>query len=1106
MDFSEVESKIATADHEVDDKTEDSADKPNTDKNEKPILSEMDQEGKDLLQSDISVDIKEVDVVFDKFQMNESCGNVVSPLKKDGDSVSKNTSGPQEEKGGSLEIFDATTEAIVKDNHGQKVADIVADESGGNEQNTAESVRGLVKSLSNICCENTVTTPPKDNESKSIQEQIIEQGNNEELEFYIPNVGINDDEDNENVVADTIGADKVQVNEKSEVLQNQPIQSCNLFSSGNIADEIEKSRSQNETIVQQQNEPQILPYPPGFEPEENIENQHVQQPNQQQQQLLDEDTDYAGDSASTIAENEKAPSLDVQPTESFDSAMDKYFTKFLETDSSHLDVEEIKSFASKVPSGFTVSEDRYPTLFKALFKVKEISNKAVSDGILAVLKKLFCNLDYNKFLVQFWSCDRIKNRKKGPIGFSFTSATLVLSGNLPRDEREITRINEKAIEAAWSMLLDIDSTVKNMMEHAVTNKAMNPFYTAVFRKLRCLGEYMICIDGKNLPIFFHFYRRSFGDSEGNKLVISLILMANVCKSPKGKTDGSLMKPNFAFHEIMTHLVRDDEKHEKYMLALKQFFSQTDGFELKMEWKSQSADFENPAVFFKSFIKYYNRKQTIVENNNVFFIFKEFENSLTQVEMKIENLEKLDDNLEVDWPFVYKIVDLLGIQKFQHKIPSSLFMILPEEAMGKFSFYSDEEPSLEKALTAIVELHFVTARKIPDALYKNLWAYYSPSDKDMMDIFASSIIAAYNNLKSTIDVKFGLQFTDFLVQICTVCLRPDFVQCITRTYTTDFAFINANSYLIVIVRTLRALVEKQVVNRGKIAFKSFSPFFYSLINLFKSSCTEKFGQIRDDTRGTWSPWRRGSAECMADEMSMAINHLLNVVQKDLYYVFDQTFSHGSSFIDVMIFLCKQRKYYGVNHPKFDVVLLEKIPNFYEPPAPQRTVQGQSNFSRNQENRNDDYGQRQTYQNRGGYGYAPRGRGYSSYRVYDEPQQNYDQNGRYQQQRGYSGFSGSTSENDRQNRNQVGYQGRGNELETPPNNGYSGFSGGASGNDNQNGRGRDGGGEAEAPPNRGYNGYRQSRGRGGGSRGNGGGGGTPATETIPPEHLEQFDWMD
>uniref|UniRef100_A0A914PX28 Uncharacterized protein n=1 Tax=Panagrolaimus davidi TaxID=227884 RepID=A0A914PX28_9BILA len=242
----------------------------------------------------------------------------------------------------------------------------------------------------------------------------------------------------------------------------------------------------------------------------------------------------------------------VQLNDSFNPIFDEYFTKFLETESTNLEITAIQSFAETIPTDFIVSEDRYPILFKVLFKIKEISNKTIFDESLTVLKKLFWNLDYNKFLVQFWGCDEFKNRENGPIGFSFTegSATIVLTGNLPKHERDVSKVDEKAVEAAWSMLLDVEATVTKMLENSFTNKAMNPFYTAVFRKLRCLGEFMIVIDGKNLPIFFHFYYQVFGNSDGNKLITGLTLLVNVCKSPKSK----YLFVNFQFY-IKTLLFR-----------------------------------------------------------------------------------------------------------------------------------------------------------------------------------------------------------------------------------------------------------------------------------------------------------------------------------------------------------------------------------------------------------------------------------------------------------------------------------------------------------------------------------------------------------------------
>uniref|UniRef100_A0A914PPG6 Uncharacterized protein n=1 Tax=Panagrolaimus davidi TaxID=227884 RepID=A0A914PPG6_9BILA len=1078
------------------DKIEVFAAKVDVEKKKESIQPKIVQEGKDQsLKSDIGVDTKDV---------NSGTDNVlkVSDISLEGDGETKNDG---------------------------KVAALASDESQTNEQHQIQPAKGLVKSFSKTLINifsygNDVTSFNEDVDSESIRDQNVKHENNESSQFYIPNVGkvaaVEEDKKDEN-----IAADKIQVVTKNEVVQNQPIKTFNLFSSENIDAEIERSRLHNDTISQ--DEEKGHSYSPGFEPEKVNENRqqkgvHVENrvtdehaevkenptekssaPMQASETLKDEtdklqqrqqpwndnndswsdvaDNVNVGDSASKIGANENIPSNElailasepdasenVQPNDSFNLIFDEYFLKFLEIESSNLEVTAIQNFAETIPSDFIVSEDRYPILFKVLFKIKEISNKTIFDESLTVLKKLFWNLDYNKFLVQFWSCEEFKNHENGPIGFSFTegSSSMVLTGNLPKHERDDAKVNEKAVEAAWSMLLDVEATVTKMLENAFTNKAMNPFYTAVFRKLRCLGEFMIVIDGKNLPIFFYFYYQLFGNSEGNKLITGLTLLVNVCKSHKNENSSALMKPNFVLQEIMPHLICDDEKKEAYMLALKRFFDQPFDLKCEMKWNSESDDFENPAVFFKSFIKNFNRNQKIIDNNVVFGIFEEFKKSLDQSEARIENLEKLDENIEVDWPFVFKIVNLLNIQNFQLKIPESLFMILPDEDMEKFAFFTEEEPSLEKALTAIVELHFVTVDTIPETFYKNLWSSFPPSEKECIDIFASSVIQAYNNLKSTIDVKFGVEFIDFIQQICEVLLEKNVIQQISRTFGTDFEYIKANSYLIVIARTLRAVVEEKIENGNKLPFNSISPFFNSLVNLFSVQSYDLFGKIRNDTRDKFAPWRRGNADCMTDEMSMAINHLLNAIQKDIYFVFDQTFRHTPYFTDVLIYLCKQRSYYGVHHPRLEIILLEKIPTFYEPHGYTRNEQGQ--YYRNQENRRDDFGQQQAYRggnNRGGFGYSRGGDnfghgGYRHEREEDEQQKHQSRDASRGRGNSYRGFGAPDQSGDQNERKSYRQEHGGS---SPSRRGYSGFSVGASETNNQNGRGR--GGDINVPTNHG-----------------------------------------
>uniref|UniRef100_A0A914PT14 Uncharacterized protein n=1 Tax=Panagrolaimus davidi TaxID=227884 RepID=A0A914PT14_9BILA len=637
------------------DKTEVFADKVDVEKKKESIQPKIVQEGKDQsLKSDIGVDTKDVNSGTDNVQINKtdnelksekSRGSIVSTPKEEGDSESKNVSleGLQQEKKETLNVSDISLKADGENTKDGKVAALASDESQTIEQHQIQPAKGLVKSFSKtlvnlFSCGNDVTSFNKDVDSESIRDQNVQHGNNESTQFYIPNVG-KDAAVEEDKKDETIAVDKIQVVPKNEVIQNQPIQSFNPFSSVNIDAEIERSRLQNDAIAQ--DEQKGHSYSPGFEAEKVIENQCVQ-PNeaiqqqkevgemenkvlvgnrvkrehaevkeisteksstpmqasetlkdetdkpQQRQQLWNDNNDSwsdvddvvnAGDSASKIVANGNVPSTELpvstaepdaaennQPNNSFNLIFDEYFLKFLEIESSKFEVSAIQSFAETIPSDFIVTENQYPILFKVLFKIKEISNKTIFDQSLTVLKKLFWNLDYNKFLVQFWGCDEFKNRENGPIGFSFTEglASMVLTGNLPKHERDVAKVNEKAVEAAWSILLDVEATVTKMLENVFTNKAMNPFYTAVFRKLRCLGEFMIVINGKNLPIFFHFYYQVFASSEGNKLIIGLTLLVNVCKSPKSENASALMKPNFVLQEIMSHLICDDEKKEAYI--------------------------------------------------------------------------------------------------------------------------------------------------------------------------------------------------------------------------------------------------------------------------------------------------------------------------------------------------------------------------------------------------------------------------------------------------------------------------------------------------------------------------------------------------------------
>uniref|UniRef100_A0A914P9R1 Uncharacterized protein n=1 Tax=Panagrolaimus davidi TaxID=227884 RepID=A0A914P9R1_9BILA len=201
------------------DKTEVFADKVDVEKKKESIQSEIIQEGKDE-SPDIRVDTKDV------------------------------TSGTDNV----LKVSDISLKADRENKRDRKIDILTSDESQTNEQYQIQPAKGLVKSFSKtliniFSCGNDVTSSHEDADSESIRDQNVQHGNNDSSQFHVPNLGkvaaVEEDKKDEN-----IAADKIQVVTKNEVVQNQPIQTFNLFSSENIDAEIEKSRLQNDTIAQ----------------------------------------------------------------------------------------------------------------------------------------------------------------------------------------------------------------------------------------------------------------------------------------------------------------------------------------------------------------------------------------------------------------------------------------------------------------------------------------------------------------------------------------------------------------------------------------------------------------------------------------------------------------------------------------------------------------------------------------------------------------------------------------------------------------------------------------------------------------------------------------
>uniref|UniRef100_A0A914Z7Q1 Uncharacterized protein n=1 Tax=Panagrolaimus superbus TaxID=310955 RepID=A0A914Z7Q1_9BILA len=463
--------------------------------------------------------------------------------------------------------------------------------------------------------------------------------------------------------------------------------------------------------------------------------------------------------------------------ESFDSTFDDFLSKFLATESSELDDHEIRAFTLKIPKTYIVSEDRYQTVFKVLFKIKEIPNKAIYNDSLALLQRCFENLDFNKFLLQFWNCDEFKDREFGPVGYSFTESCprYDFNGVAPTNN-DIVTINAKAVDAAWSMLLDVEATVNSMLNTYMNDQPMSIFYLIILRRFKCLGDYKLKLGGKETPLFLHFFRKLAADLKDHKLNIALSCLVSVCWSPKGHYCWSLMKPNYALCEIMDHLIRDDDNHVSYMLALRRLYTPIAGFRCDIEWNSESKDFDNQALFLIHFIKYYNRKQSIKNNDEVFNIFKHFKASMRHFGRKITNLSSLEECVEVDWPFAYAVINLLDIQNFKRQIPESIFKALPQTEVEKYVSLNEPEPSLEDALTSLMELYYLCDPnfQIPDDFYKNLWSTY-PHPKSIIDLFARSIVKAFNNLKSSVNILIDKRLIDFVSRISQYCLDYSLVE-------------------------------------------------------------------------------------------------------------------------------------------------------------------------------------------------------------------------------------------------------------------------------------------------------------------------------------------
>uniref|UniRef100_A0AC35G5X3 Uncharacterized protein n=1 Tax=Panagrolaimus sp. PS1159 TaxID=55785 RepID=A0AC35G5X3_9BILA len=548
----------------------------------------------------------------------------------------------------------------------------------------------------------------------------------------------------QNIVAEnsTAEADTVTTAEKEEPVK---------IPSENVA----AVKASTEPIISNETLPQSVATAATVETQRSVSNETTQ--NQQ---------------ASTPATSSSSSSAAANP--SFYQTFDEFFKNFLDSEPSQLDDREIRVFTNNVPQSFIVPVDQYHILYKALFKIKEIQDKAIFNDSLALIKKIFHNSDFNKFILGFWNCDEIKNRELGPIGFSFTDGKHKCDFSDVRPHDDISSKNVKVLECAWSMILDVEATLEYLINEFVENKPMSVYYAIILRRFSCCGDYKIKLDGKELPIFIYVFRKAHDRAvaSGHLLLTTLSCLNTVTWRPRsGFHCSSLMKPNYALCETMNYLLRDDENQSKYLQNLERLFNPIDKFRCTIEWNStDSTDFDNPTIFLYHFIKYFNRKNPVAMNDTVFYIIECFKKSLHECSGRISNFDLFEEGHEIDWPFAYCILEFLEFRSLKRHIPESIYKSLPENVAEKFISLNEEEPSREKALTGIFELFLLcrTSRGIPDAFYKNLLSNYG-GPKSVIDIVAKCILEAINNLKNSAKIEIDMKFVDFVARVCEYSL-------------------------------------------------------------------------------------------------------------------------------------------------------------------------------------------------------------------------------------------------------------------------------------------------------------------------------------------------
>uniref|UniRef100_A0AC34GUX1 Uncharacterized protein n=1 Tax=Panagrolaimus sp. ES5 TaxID=591445 RepID=A0AC34GUX1_9BILA len=645
-----------------------------------------------------------------------------------------------------------------------------------------------------------------------------------------------------------------------------------------------------------------------------------------------------------------------------DELFENFLQMLLETNLEQLDSYEVRSFALKTPKNYRPLKTHYSLIFEVLFKMKEVNNRAVVNDTLAFIGKVFEGVDFNQFLLQFWA--ELKRRDLNPIGFSFTNGQPRFDyDGVNSDHNSPQFLSVKTVEFAWSLFVDLDATMKFILDKCVYSQSLIVFHFCILRRLSCLGEFMVDGGrGTQIPIFLHYIRSLINDPEvqDNRRLyeISLSLMVSVAWSHRGPHCWSLMSPNFVLSEIIQNLLEhNNATFPCWVKALQEIFHPLESFTSVITWKDggDTDGYDNPGKFLIAFVECYHRNNTLEINNMLRDVLEIFKKQMLFCRVRYE-ISKFDEIHRFDWLSAYFVVEFLGISNFEHQIPKSLYKLLPPNCLEKYSPLPDTVETLDQALIHIFELYFLVGPQISEDLYKDVWKTY-PSPPSSIEAVAQAIIAALNNLKNAFKISIDRHFTRMVQKLCS-CMDNKFLDSMCSFAEMNAYFVFGCHHIFVIGRVVRRMMEAGLNGRRRVTFTDLDHSVHEMFLNFVEVVTDKFNEFRDANFDTWPPWRSEREKIMPDDKLMAIVYTLDLIQKDAFCIYDMLLGNDKGVIDFLFFLQKKRKILGINYTKVSS-LVNKI---FPPPVNNEENEGQMrNANRdgrenyNDQSRRNNYGQ-------------------------------------------------------------------------------------------------------------------------------------------------------